>query len=157
MEGKYMNAPGKSLLKVCGILMIIFAAIALVVVVIGFIGYSVMDNPEVKQAMEQAALQTGTAVASKSDTLISLLISTLAVVLEMAAGILGIRNCNRPDKAQSCFIMGVIIIGYQLANAIYATIAGSFSIITTIIGLILPVLYVWGALKNKQVSQQNEF
>lgn len=152
-----MNAPGKSLLKVCGILMIIFAAIALVVVVIGFIGYSVMDNPEVKQAMEQAALQTGTAVASKSDTLISLLISTLAVVLEMAAGILGIRNCNRPDKAQSCFIMGVIIIGYQLANAIYATIAGSFSIITTIIGLILPVLYVWGALKNKQVSQQNEF
>ena len=152
-----MNAPGKSLLKVCGILMIIFAAIALVVVVIGFIGYSMMDNPEVKQAMEQAALQTGTAVASKSDTLISLLISTLAVVLEMTAGILGIRNCNRPDKAQSCFIMGVIIIVYQLANAIYATIAGSFSIITTIIGLILPVLYVWGALKNKQVSQQNEF
>ena len=152
-----MNAPGKSLLKVCGILMIIFAAIAFVVVVIGFIGYGMMDNPEVKQAMEQAALQTGTAVASKSDTLISLLISTLAVVLEMAAGILGIRNCNRPDKAQSCFIMGVIIIAYQLVNAIYATVVGSFSIISTIIGLILPVLYVWGALKNKQVSQQNEF
>lgn len=152
-----MNAPGKSLLKVCGILMVIFAAIGLVVTVMGFIGYSVMDNPEVQQAMEQAALQSGTAVASKSETLISLLLSALAVVLEMAAGILGIRNCNRPDKAQSCFIMGVIIIAYQLVNAVYATIVGGFSIPSTIIGLILPVLYVWGALKNKQVSLQNEF
>jgi len=152
---KFMNAPGKSLLKVCGILLIIFSVIALLFVGIGFVGYGQMNNPEYMQALEQAALQTGTAVPSAMETLISLLISTVGVVVQLVAGILGVKNCDRQDKAQGCFIMGILLIAYQLVSAGYTSITGSltlWSILFVILGLILPILYVWGALKNKQVS-----
>lgn len=150
-----MNAPGKSLLKVCGILLIIFSAIALLFVGIGFVGYSQMNNPEYMQLLEQSALQTGIAVPSARDTLISLLISTVGVVVQLTAGILGVKNCNRQDKAQGCFIMGILLIAYQLASVGYTSITGSltlWSILITILGFVIPILYVWGSLKNKQVS-----
>lgn len=150
-----MNAPGKSLLKVCGILLIIFSAIALLFVGIGFVGYSQMNNPEYMQVLEQTALQTGVAVPSAMETLISVLISTVGVVVQLVAGILGVKNCDRQDKAQGCFIMGILLIAYQLVSAGYTSITGSltlWSILFVILGLVLPILYVWGALKNKQVS-----
>lgn len=148
-----MKAPGKSFLQVSGILLIIFSGIALIITGLGIAGYLAMDNPEVMKAVEEQALQTGVPV-DKGSTLIGLILMSISVILNMTAGILGVKNCNNPQRAQSCFIVGAVIIVYQLANAVYLTFANQFNIFTTIIGLILPVLYVLGAIRNKSYQEK---
>lgn len=141
-----MKAPGKTLLQVSGIILVVFAAIFLVMAAFGLIGYNMMDNPEMIQALEQ----TGAASVDKGVVLFGLVIMFVSALVWLVPGIIGIKNCNRQDKAQICFILGVVMIVYELANAVYATVAGSFNVISVILRLILPILYIWGAMRNKQ-------
>lgn len=147
-----MNAPGKTLLKVSGIILVVFGAFFLITTAIGFFGYSAMDNPEVIQALEQS----GTPAVDKGQMLFGLIIMLISAVIWLVPGIIGIKNCNNQSKAQICFILGAVMVVFELANAIYGTVTGSFNVFSVILRLILPLLYTWGAMKNKQDSQQGE-
>ncbi len=56
---------------------------------------------------------------------ISVVLSCIYVVFYMAAGILGIKNRKRTDKAQSCFVMGIILVVLVMGNAVYAVTQGN--------------------------------
>lgn len=44
------------------------------------------------------------------------------------------------------------MIIWVLAAAVISVVQGSFSIISVVIGVILPLLYFWGAMRNNQVE-----
>ena len=138
-----MNAPGKGLLKVSSILFIIFGAISLLMgllALVGAISGGVINGVEI---------QTG---ASAGAILFSALTVIVLAALNLIAGIIGVKNCDKPEKAQTCFILGALLIAVVLVNAIISAVGGQLIWYNVVIGLVLPIIYLMGALKNKEVS-----
>lgn len=133
----YTNAPGKGFLKVSGILLIIFAVISILVLVIGIIAAASLGS----LGGEVGALAGGIAVGA-------LVISLISCAFSLVMGILGVKYANVPSKAQVCMVFAIIAIALQIITLV----TGGSDIVMTIIGLVLPVLYLIGALKNKQAA-----
>ena len=122
-----MEAKGSTFLKVTGILMIVFGAIALIVSIIAILGIAAL-----------AAFNDGTYDM------------TMLAVAEFVAGIIGVINAKLPHKANTCVVWGVIVAVMCIAGEIISMIGGSqFNVFSLICGLAIPVLYIIGAVKNK--------
>ena len=134
-----MQAKGKGLLKVTGILLIIFGAIAAVISLAAIAGGGL-------------AATSGSAIGAAAGgiAIFAGFILLVGAALELIAGIFGVKNCDKPDKSQSCLVLGILMLVIQVISMIVSISAGSFNFFTTIIGLILPVLYTIGAVQNKQ-------
>ena len=93
-----------------------------------------------------------------SSLLISIIFVVVAAVVFLAAGILGVANSRKVERAGICMIMGILMIAYVVINFGYGALTSGVavgSIISTVLMLIVPLLYLWGALKNKEVSDGN--
>ncbi len=142
---------GKGFLKVTGIIMIIFAGIALIGEIINLIiGARVMDY---------YTAQAGASLAAANIVVYSLLGGGIILSgLQLFTGILGIRNCNKPDKSTICIVFGSIIlaidlIGYVIMLIVCASMPGVLILLISImslIGMALPILYIIGAALNKK-------
>ena len=76
-----------------------------------------------------------------------------SAVFQLIAGIMGVKNCDKPEKAQSCLVMGVIVAILSVAGNIISNVLGSsFNILSYATGLVIPVLYIIGAVKNKELA-----
>lgn len=140
-----MEAKGRMMLKVVGILLIIFGAFGLLGSIILLFSGGVLGA-----VGAESGLDPSTTAAIGGLAIIAGLVALVISVIDLVAGILGVKNCAKPDKAQTCFIFGIIMIVIQIISDIIAIVMGSFNIITIIIGLVLPVLYTIGAVQNKQ-------
>ena len=142
-----MEAKGKSILKVSGILLIIFGAIGLISTIISLVGASAIG------AMAGAmGVDTG---AYNALITVSGIIAIACGAVYLVAGILGVLNAAKPEKAKTCMILGVIMVALQVVSTIFSIIVSGFSgtaVISVIIGLVLPVLFIVGANQNKQSS-----
>lgn len=127
----HTDAPGKGLLKVSGILLIIFAAISIVILVFGMI----------------AAASLGGALGAAVGGIVFVL-GLVSAAFSLIMGILGVKYANVPAKATVCMVFAIIAIVLQLISLI----SGDANVISALIGLVLPVLYLIGALKNKQAA-----
>ena len=130
---------GSKMLKVTGILMIIFGSIALIGSFVTMASISVL----------------GALGASTGLLWISAILSLVGTVAEFVAGILGVVNWNKPEKAGVCMAFGVVIAVLTVASFIFSMIAysesfGFMTIISLFSGLVLPVLYLIGANNNKK-------
>ena len=120
---------GQKILKVTSILMIIGGIIAAIAGVIAILGVSALA------ALSGSAEGTGLLYASS-------ILVTVASVIQFIAGIKGIGACSAPQKAASCVKWGIsIIIGFVGG--------GQFSITSLVLNLLLPGLYVYGAMQMK--------
>ena len=137
------NAPGKGLLKVSGILFIVFGGISLL---LGILAIAGLMMPGGAQMVEQT-----TGVSATTAIIGAILIVVIAAV-NITAGILGVKNANKPEKAQICFIVAVVLLVIIIVNSVISVITGQFSIVTIVIQFVLPVLYLLGAIKNKEVA-----
>ena len=127
---------GRKFLKVTGILMIISAAFGIIGGIVAMIG--------------AGALAAVLATSAGGLMLASALILASAV-FQLIAGIMGVKNCDKPEKAQSCLVMGVIVAILSVSGNIISNVLGSnFNIFSYATGLIIPVLYIIGAVKNKE-------
>jgi FtsH-binding integral membrane protein len=127
-------------LKVTGILLIIGGGISIIAGII-------------------VALGLGTLAAGASalgvDTFSGLLIFAAILVLasgafELVAGILGVKNAAKPEKAGSCIVFGFIVLALSILGDILTVVAGdSLSAVTIITGIVLPVMYLIGAFQSK--------
>lgn len=142
-----MNAPGKTLLKVCGILFIIAGAISALSSLGSIFIINSWDtlDPVILQTYEQLNV-------TKSNLTVSVISAIIQAILFLVSGILGVKNCNQPEKANICMILAILCIVFLLGSSVYSMIAGQFSILSVIIWLVIPLLYLWGAMKNKQVT-----
>lgn len=129
-----MNAPGKGLLKVISILFIIFGVIAAIVSVIALLG---------------SAILTAYAGGLGAIVMIATIVMLLASVLELIIGIIGIKKCNDPAKAGFFITTGIILCALTLVSLIMSIASAGFSA-TSLIGFVLPVLYIVGGCMNKK-------
>lgn len=129
---------GRKFLKVTGILMIIGGAFGIIGGIVAMIGAGALA----------AVLETSAGGLMLASALI-----LASAVFQLIAGIMGVKNCDKPEKAQSCLVMGVIVAILSVSGNIISNILGSsFNILSYATGLIIPVLYIIGAVKNKELA-----
>lgn len=153
------KAKGKTLLQVVGIILIIWGAITLISGIISVVtaNKAATDGGQMLDLLNSTASAAGLNYTyTASGLMISAIIAVVTGAVQLVAAIIGVVNCNKPEKAQICFIMGIVLIVVVLAESVYGAVSGTFSILSTILGLILPVLYFIGANFNKQAAEQNQ-
>lgn len=129
---------GRKFLKVTGILMIIGAAFGIIGGIIAIIGVGAMA----------AVLET-----SAGGLMFASVLILASAVFQLIAGIMGVKNCDKPEKAQSCLVMGVIVAILSVAGNVTSSVLGSsFNITSYVTGLVIPVLYIIGAVKNRETA-----
>ena len=127
---------GRKFLKVTGILMIIGGAFGIIGGIVAMIGVGALA----------AVLETSSGGLMLASALI-----LASAVFQLIAGIMGVKNCDKPEKAQSCIVIGVIVAILSVAGNVISNVLGSdFNIMSYATGLIIPVLYIIGAVKNKE-------
>jgi len=127
-----------TMLKVVGILLIIFGALSLIGGILILAGSSVL----------------GAAAANKEVTgilMVASIITIIAGAFNLFAGIMGVKNCASPEKAQVCVTIGIIMIAIQVVSIIINIVSDSFAI-TSLFGLLLPILYFIGANQLKKAQ-----
>jgi len=141
-----VQARGKGFLKVTGILLIIFGALTVIIGLLAIAGSAMIGSGTVD--MSAAGVDAG---AYDAGTIMLMSVFTVVMgIINLVAGIIGVANANKLEKAQLCFIIGIVLIVLQLIDAVYSTIVGELSIFGIVVGLILPILFVIGANKNKE-------
>ena len=127
---------GRKFLKVTGILMIIGGAFGIIGGIVAMIGVGALA----------AVLET-----SAGGLMLASVLILASAVFQLIAGIMGVKNCDKPEKAQSCLIMGVVVAILSVSGNVISNVLGSdFNIFSYATGLIIPVLYIIGAVKNKE-------
>ena len=121
---------------VTGILMIIGAALSILFgVIIGGVG----------------ALIAKFAGASTLGFAFYLGLATTLVggIIQLIAGINGVKHCNKPENAKKCITWGIIVIALAVISNVLEVIGGGkFNVLSFVIGLIVPGLYIYGAFLN---------
>lgn len=137
---------GRLMLKVVGILYIIFAALSILTGLLAVVGGAALGVA----GGESLALGLGVVA------MVFGLMMILSSVFSLVAGILGVKWCNRPDKAGALFVLGVVLAALAVLNLLssFGGDNGSAAVVGALIGLVLPVLYTLGAWQNKQSLQQ---
>ena len=132
------NIPsGAGFLKVTGILMIIGGSLAIIVSILALIGIAALDY------ISSGEINTGMLYAAG-------ILSLVSGVVQLITGIIGVKNNKNPEKAGTCVVWGTIVALLSVAGAILTTVAGSsFPVVSLLLGLIIPGLFIFGALKNK--------
>lgn len=133
---------GKTFLQVTGILMIIGGGI-------GFIASLALGGLTTVLAIMGGEVDgMGALIALAA---IAVVLSIIGSVVELVAGIIGVKNCGKPEKAGVCLGWGIAVIVISVISNILTIAGGSdFSVLSLILGLVLPVLYVVGAVLNKK-------
>lgn len=127
------NAPGKVLLQVVSIIFIVFGAIAIIVSIIAIAG---------------SALLTAYTGGMAAMLIVVSVIALASGVLELIIGIMGLKKCKDPAKANFFIIWGIILCAISLISLIMSFFV-AFSW-TSLVGFILPVLYIVGGVMNKK-------
>lgn len=129
---------GSGFLKVTGILMIIGGGISIILGIIAALGVAALayiSDGEISSAMLYA----------------SVALMIVSAVTQLIAGIIGVKNCKKPEKAGTCMVWGVIVAVLCVVGTILNSVGGgSFSVFSLLLGFVLPVLYIIGAGFNKK-------
>ena len=122
------NAPGRGKLKVTGILYIIFGALGLL--------------------LSLGAGTVGIALGAVAGILGA--ITVLTAVFYLILGILGVRNCDKPEKCGVNFVLGIIVLVLVVIGLVVnVATTGPSGALSSVVGLVLSILYVMGAKENK--------
>ncbi|HZK45500.1 MAG TPA: hypothetical protein VFD34_04630 [Clostridia bacterium] len=129
---------GSKFLKVTGILMIIFGALALILSIVAAIGLAALVALELNTWQYTAAV----------------ILMLVGSIFELIAGIVGVKNCNKPEKAGTCMVWGIIVIALSVLSNVLTLVGNpdNFSIVNLLTGLVIPVLYLIGAVMNKKAA-----
>lgn len=139
------NAKGAKFLKVTGILMIVFGAIAIVVSIITLLGIGALN------AISNEFGVTSEVAKDLTMLYIAGFIALLSSVIELIAGIMGVINAEKPEKAKTCMIWGILVAVMCVVGCILTVVGGEpFPFFSLVSGLVIPVLYIIGAYKNQQ-------
>ena len=145
-----MNQQSASkMLKVTGILSIIFGAISIIASLILLFGSVLLATAT------NAIADSATASAVGGLLALAVIIAIIASVAEFVAGILCVVNANKPENANVCFIFGIINIVIGIASIILNISSGEFNIISIVSALALPVLYTIAAYFLKNGANNN--
>lgn len=150
-----MNAPGKTMLKVSSIILIVLGSLGVLGSACGGCSLLLVDSLPIEQYMEQlpqSTIANWNLVKSSITPMIvtGLIVGAIINLLELIFGIIGLRNCGKPEKGALFIGMGTALI---VLMAIYMVL--SFNIIT-LFSLALPVLLIVGGMMKKKAMDAAE-
>lgn len=129
---------GATMLKVVGILMIIGGAISVILSIVAIIGIAALAY------IADGSVSMGMLYASGALMIVS-------SVAELIAGIIGVANSKKAEKANACVVWGIIVAVLSVAGIVLNAVGGgNFSVVSVATGLVLPILYIIGAARNKK-------
>lgn len=146
-QGGICVAPGRKILKVCGILMMIAGILGALIAVSGIMGYKNMDTTMIADMEKIMSVSVNSLITN-------LMVNALMCVVMVATGIMGVVFSKNTDKAKVCLFFGVIVILFQIGADIYSSMQTGFGIDTVvglIAGMLIPAIFIMGAWKNIQV------
>ena len=130
---------GQGFLKVTSILMIIggaLGALAGIVAIALAAGYAAL-------AFE---IDPGTAGLLFGGAILII----VAAIVEIIAGVMGLKACKAGKGAAKCFVWGIIVAVLTVISIILSIAGGSeVNIINILLNLVVPVLYIVGAVQMK--------
>ena len=138
------ETPGGKILKIVGIIMMVFGALGILGAIINF---TQLGSPMVRMGLNMLGM-------SVAPLVISYIIGILSSAFSLFAGFTAFKNCEDLDKAETLKMYGIVAAGFVVVNAILGFILlpsafiGGMMIISMIVGLVLPALYIFGAMKN---------
>lgn len=145
-----MNQQSASkMLKVTGILSIIFGAISIIA------SLMLLFSSVLLTAATSAVADSATTSAVGGFLAIAVIIAIIASAAEFVAGILGVVNANKPEKANVCFIFGIINVVIGILSIILNISSGDFNFLSIISALALPILYTIAAYFLKNGANNN--
>ena len=133
-------------LKVTGILMIIGSCFGLIGSVFLFLfgvllAMGALLNPGPGVTLTVEVIGTGITIAIAGS------------IIQMIAGIAGVKNAKKPEKANFCIVLGSLTALFYIASQILTYIGGGtktyLDYIIVVVGLVIPALYIVGAIQNK--------
>ena len=83
---------------------------------------------------------------------ISVLLVFLDAIYLAVTGVLGIRNAANPAKAGLLFNLGLGLCVISLISMILTIVSGG-NAFSSILGFVLPILFVWGTMQLKKQAQ----
>lgn len=130
------NAPGKNYLLVVGILLVIGGGLSMFLVI-----------PTLLLGVASLSLG-GLGVI----IFLAALLACAMAIIDLIAGIVGIVNRNKPEKAKVCMGLGITMIVFAVLGFISSIGAQDVNYVSSLFGFILPILYLVGASKNKNAA-----
>lgn len=135
-----INKNGSKMLKVSSILLIIGGAISIVVGIIAIAGVGAVhallgegDGLGILYAISGLALASG--------------------ILSLVAGIIGMGAVKHPEKAGRCIVWGAIVAILTVVGQVLNLTSGEkIDLVSIVIGLLLPVVYIIGANQVKKAN-----
>ena len=83
----------------------------------------------------------------------SSIIVTIASIIEIIAGVKGLKACKAPELAKKCVTWGILIVVVSIISMVIGLIGGGeFSISNLALNLLVPGLYIYGALQIKSAE-----
>ena len=128
------NAPGRGKLKVTGFIYTVLGALSILgsLLILGAGGLLLASDNDV-------GLVLGAAAGVFS------VLGAVSGVFYLVIGILGIRNCGRPENCGANFVLGVIVLVLVVNVAVSGPTGAAYSVV----GLVLSILYLQGAKQNR--------
>lgn len=135
------------LLKVASILLIVFGVVLALLAIIFFAAGDLVAEVIGKSGEEFEGMDAETAAAAvKLGVLVLGIVLLVEAVAYIAAGVIGVQQ----KSAQLCFIVGIVLVVLCGIGAITNIVEGQ--ILSAVIGLIVPVLYLVGAIQLKKAA-----
>lgn len=131
---------GHKFLKVTGILMIIAAVFYLIVGV--FIG-----------SLGALAAGLGAADGLTGSYYVALLVMLVGGICQLIAGVKGVKHSQSHENAKKCMTWGSVVVAFSILSSILNMVNGSeFDATSFVTGLIVPGLYIYGAVLNSKAE-----
>lgn len=138
-----MEIKGSKMLKITGILEIIFGVICII--------YGIKYIGDAKDLMSVANDYGLDELGNKLGGLVIFL--SIVIIIEGIAqaivGFLGVKNCKNPKGAKACFIGGLVILALCVVSLILSIANDAFTI-AGILAFIVPGLYTYAAFTVKK-------
>lgn len=112
------------------------------------------SNPELQKIFTDVAKTTK---AVSAVLWVGVAVLVISSVIEIIAGLKGKKNCDNPAMGKNLLAWGIVTaVVSVIGNALYAnadTASNAIVIAFSATGLIIPVLYIIGAVKLKNQAQ----
>lgn len=93
----------------------------------------------------------GAASGLTGNYFLALLATLVGGICQLAAGIMGVKHCKNPQKAKLLIIWGVLVVLFGIQIIVMNLYIGGFdskALMSGLAGLVIPGLYIYGAVLN---------
>ena len=145
---------GSVMILVVSILLIIGSAIGLLGSLISGAANAFVNSATNTAQLQEAISETGISVPVEQVKSVLTVVTILVLVssiFQLIVAIIGLVNRNKVEKAGLLLVLGILLIVVSLVSNFMPMILWKVSVsaVSIVTGLILPILFVVGAVMNK--------